>query len=281
MRSTMMGAALLLGCGAMLTPGHGAAQTIAPVTAPTHGFADVADHAVGAATIVAARIRRTRVVEAARAPGLAPGAVRLYVEGDVEAVIFGREALANRIAWLVDLPLDARGRPPRINRQRVLLFARPVVNAGQVQLVNPRAQLPRDPTTEAIARSIASELARGVPPPAITGVAQAFHVPGTIAGEGETQIFLRTETGAPVSLTVLRRPGAARQWAAAFGEIVDEAAGPPAPGTIGHYRLACGLPRTLPAAALRGVEPAHAATAADDYAFVLTRVGACDRRMAR
>ena len=34
-------------------------------------------------------------------------------------------------------------------------------------------------------------------PPAITGVANGFHVPGTLPGEGETQLFLNTSTGEP------------------------------------------------------------------------------------
>lgn len=254
-----------------------AQQTPPPPPAPAYSYADVADYAVDSATIIDARIRRVREVEAARAPGLAPGMARLYLEGDVQSAIYGRDPVARRVAWLVDLPRDARGRAPGVARQRVLLFARPVSVANQLVLVSPRAMIPWDASVEAHARAIAAELARGNVPPAITGVGQAFHVAGTVAGEGESQIFLTTATDSPVSLTILRRPGQQRAWAAAFGEIVDEAAAAPRPGTIGHYRLACGLPATLPAAALRDASPSEAATARDDYAFVRSRVGACQR----
>lgn len=256
-------------------PARPSADPAAPTSPYT--YADVADHAVAAATIVDARIRSVRQVESARAPGLAPGSARFYVAGDVQAVLFGRDPVARRIAWLVDLPMGADGRTPRVARQRVLLFARPVSAANQLVLVGPQAMVPWDPQVEAHARSIASELARGTPPARITGVSQAFHAAGTVPGEGETQIFLSTASGDPISLSVLRRPGQQRSWAAAFGEIVDEAAGPPRPGTIGHYRLACGLPASLPTAALADASASDAATARDDYAFVRAQVGPCQR----
>jgi hypothetical protein len=257
------------------------ASAQAPVPAPpppaAYSYADVADHAVAAATIVDVRIRRVREVEPARATGLAPGHVRLYVDGDVQSALYGRDPVARRVAWLVDLPRDSQGRAPRPPRGRMLVFARPVTVANQLVLVSPRAMVPWDASIEAHARAIAAELARGNVPPAITGIGQAFHVAGTVAGEGETQIFLTTSSGSPVSLTILRRPGQPRTWAAAFGEIVDEAAAAPRPGTIGHYRLACGLPATLPNAALQDASAAEAATARDDYAYVRSWVGPCRR----
>lgn len=262
---------------AVIAPPAAAQPQPAVPALPLYTYADVADYAVGAAAIIDARVRRVREVEAARAPGLAPGHARLYVEGDVQAALYGRNPVARRIAWLVDLPRDARGRAPRGPRGRVMLFARPVAVANQLVLVSPRAMLPWSLDVESHVRAIAAELARGNVPPAITGIGQAFHVAGTVAGEGESQIFLTTATGDPVSLTILRRPGQQRAWAAAFGEIVDEAAAPPRPGTIAHYRLACGLPPALPQAALRDATPAQAAAARDDYAFVRSRVGPCVR----
>ena len=121
------------------------------------------------------------------------------------------------------------------------------------------------------------QLARGDVPPRITGVAQAFHVPGTIAGESETQIFLGTDSGNPVSLSILRRPGQSPRWGVAFGEIVDESAGQPARRTLGWYRLACGLPASLPRNAIDGLASADIATTVADYALVVRSVGACDR----
>ena len=249
----------------------------APVIPPPSSYADVAVYGVESATIIDATIRRTREVEAARAPGLPAHLVRLYVEAEVGTVIYGRNPVARRFAYLVDVPRLANGRAPRLNRQRVLLFARPVDTANQIRLVAPNAQLAWDAARDATARSIAAELARGDVPPRITGVAQAFHVPGTIAGESETQIFLRTDTGNPVSLSILRRPGQAPRWGVAFGEIVDESAAMPARRTLGWYRLACGLPPSLPRAATDGLASADLETTMQDYALVVRTVGACDR----
>lgn len=255
----------------------GRTATPAPVIPPPSSYADVADHAVESATIIDATIRRTREVDAARAPNVPPQLVRLYVEAEVGTVIYGRNPVARRFAYLVDVPRQADGRPPRLNRQRVLLFARPVDLPTQIRLVAPNAQLAWDAGRDATARTIANELARGEVPPQITGVAQAFHVPGTIAGESETQIFLRTDSGNPVSLSILRRPGQSPRWGVAFGEIVDESAGAPARRTLGWYRLACGLPASLPRNAIDGLASADIATTVADYALVVRSVGACDR----
>ena len=249
---------------------------LAPAAVPS-SYADVADHAVQAATIVHARVRRVRVVEDARAANVPPHLVRLYIEAETRAVLFGQDPLAARFAYVADLPRQADGRPPRIRGTEVLLFARRITNSAQVTLVTPGAQLGWTVGREDVARQIARELGTGAPPPAITGVAQAFHVAGTVAGESETQIFLRTENGQPVSLTILRRPGQAPRWAVAFGEIVDESARVPARRTLPWYRLACGLPPAVPATATRGSSADERAAITRDYALVLAGVGACDR----
>src|SRR3546814_1485109 len=85
---------------------------------------------------------------------------------------------------------------------------------------------------EAQLRAILTELVEPGAPPAITGIANGFHVPGTLPGEGETQLFLNTVTGDPVSLTVLTAADGSRRWAAAFGEIVDGSAAVPARDTL-------------------------------------------------
>lgn len=260
-----------------------AAQAQQPVAAATNpanppsSYADVADLAVDSSTILDARIRRATPVPVAQAAGIPPHLVRLYVEADVNAVLYGRDPVAQRVGYLVDQPRLPNGRTPRLNRQRVLLFARALTTANRVQLINPGAQMLWDAGREATARAIVGELAGGNVPPQITGVSQAFHVAGTVAGEGETQIFLRTASGDPVSLSILRRPGVQPTWAVAFGEIVDESARVPSRRTLGWYRLACGLPSALPPASIASLAGEDARIAAQDYAFVLRRLGPCDR----
>jgi hypothetical protein len=269
----------MFGC-ASLSPSASAQSMNRPLTTvaiPESSYADIADLAVDSATIIDARIRRASPVPPESAPTVPAHLVRLYVEADVNTVIYGRDPVARRIAYLVDQPRLANGKPPRLSRTRVLLFARPVAVSNRLQLVTPAAQLVWDAGRDATARGIAAELANGTIPPAIIGVSQAFHVPGTVTDEGETQIFLSTPSGSPVSLTILRRPGERPRWAAAFGEIVDESAAAPARRTLGWYRLACGLPVQLPVGALSGLESANAQIAAQDFAFVRQNLGPCDR----
>ena len=267
-------------------PSVSAMQAPAPAaTASPYSFADIADLASAAPIALHARIYSAAALKPAQAPGVAAGHARFYIEADVVSLIRGSGPLAARISYLVDLPLDAKGKPPKLKKkQPVLLFARPVAgatagssNTGSVRLIAPDAQLPWDPATEAQLRAILTELVKPGAPPAITGIANGFHVPGTLPGEGETQLFLNTRTGEPVSLTILTAADGSRRWAAAFGEIVDGSAAVPARGTLAWYRLACGLPRTLPLNKLAGTAPEDRRKAASDYAVVLGALGECTR----
>ena len=255
------------------------------VAATPYSYADIADLATAAPMVLHARVHRATPLKAERAPGVAPAHTRLYVEADVVSLIRGAGPLAARISYLVDLPDDTRGKAAKLKRkQPVLLFARPVASAaagtnstGSVQLIAPDAQLPWDAATEAQLRGILTELVKPGAPPAITGIANGFHVPGTLPGEGETQLFLNTATGEPVSLTVLTARDGSRRWAAAFGEIVDGSAAVPARDTLAWYRLACGLPRQLPLSKPAGTAPADRRKAAADYAVILGALGECTR----
>ena len=103
----------------------------------------------------------------------------------------------------------------------------------------------------------------------------AFYVPGSLPGEGETQIFLLTRNDRPAALSVLRRPGEQPRWSIALSEVIDENATAPARDTLLWYRLACFLPRTLPDNATAALEESEAAHAREDYAFVVQQLGPC------
>lgn len=266
----------------------GVSEMQAPIAAPTaspYSYADIADLATAAPIALHARIYKAAALKTAQAPGVAAGRARFYVEADVVSLIRGKGPLASRISYLVDLPLDAKGKPPKLKKkQPVLLFARPVAgatagssNTGSVQLIAPDAQLPWDPATEAQLRAVLTELVKPGAAPAITGIANGFHVPGTLPGEGETQLFLNTSTGEPVSLTILTAADGSRRWAAAFGEIVDGSAAVPQRDTLAWYRLACGLPRQLPLGKLAGTAPEDRRKAASDYGIILGALGECTR----
>lgn len=241
-------------------------------------YAITVQRVIQAPLIVDATVRSAARIKGAEAAGLPQGRARFYVEADVVALIRGPRAIAPRVGYLVDVPLDERGRAPKLKGQRVILFARPVTGrADQLALVARDSQIPWAPADDAQIKQVVRDVLAPNAPPQITGIGNAFHVPGTLPGEGETQIFLQTSGGNPVSILVLRRPGEQRRWAVSLGEIVDETAGPPERNTLLWYRLACGLPRTMPPAATANEDPSRAAIAQEDYAFVLRALGPCDR----
>lgn len=239
-------------------------------------YAMLVGRALASPAIIDATIRGASRLKPEESPGLAAGHVRFYVEADVTALVSGPNALAARITYLADVPFDSRGRPPKLKKMRVLLFARPVAGRpGEVQLTAPDAQFAWTPELDQRVRGIAREVVAPDAPPLITGVGNAFYVAGALPGEGETQIFLTTADNRPVSLSVLHRPQMEPQWAVALAEIVDEAAEPPARDTLLWYRLACGLPRTLPQRSVATLDADAADAAQRDYQLVLRSLGRC------
>jgi len=242
------------------------------------GYSDLADLALAAPVAVHVRVARAIAVKPEQAAGLRPGMARLYVEADVVALIRSPGPLPSRLAYVVDLPSDGRGKPPKLRKgAEFLLLAAAAARPGEVRLIAPDAQIPYSSTSAERLRAIVREAGGASAPPRITGIGKAFHVPGAIPGESETQVFLQTADQRPISLTVLRRPGQTPQWAVALGEIVDEAAAAPAPGTLLWYRLACTLPRRLPAQSLADIEPGHVAAVEADYRLVIDQLGPCGR----
>jgi hypothetical protein len=276
----MAGPAITL-CALAMTPVAAQApalplSTSAAAAEPT--YADLATLSDAADLVLRAQIRRQTVVKPDRAPGLAAGFARLYIEANTVALIAGRSSVGGTLAYLVDVPLDGRGKVPKLKKREFLLFARTVPGrTGEVQLIAPGAQIAYSPAIEARLRPILTELYAANVPPRITGISDALAVPGTLTGESETQIFLATENRSPVSITVLRRPGQRPQWGVSWGEIIDSAARPPAPETLRWFRLACTLPARLPSNANLARESAERRLAASDYAFVRDALGPCER----
>lgn len=269
--------------GLLLWPQMGHAQAVdVPETMVADGptYADLVTLSDAADLVVRAQIRRQTTLKPDRTPGLAAGFARLYIEADTLALMAGRSTVGASLAYLVDVPLDTKGKVPKLKQSVVVLFADAVPGrAGELRLVAPGAQLADSPELAARLRPILTELYAAEVPPRITGISDALAVMGTLTGESETQIFLATENRAPVSLTILRRPGQAPQWGVSWGEIIDSAARPPAPETLRWYRLACGLPAQLPSNTNLARDPAGRRLAAGDYAFVISQLGPCERRV--
>lgn len=249
-----------------------------PPLAPT--YADLATLADSAPLAVRVKVEDQAVVPAGRAPGLAPGHARLYIEAQTLALLAGSAALPESLRYLVDVPLDARGKPPKLKKQEFVLFARPVAGRpGELQLAGPGAQLAHSPALEARLRPVLAAFLAADAPPRVTGVRDVLSSEGNLAGESETQVFLVTASGEPAALTVVRRPGMAPRWGVSWTELVDQSAEAPQRDTPAWYRLACALPPTLPERAHVAEDPAGRARAAQDYRFVLEQLGPCARNL--
>lgn len=259
-----------------------AAQAQALLLPPAAGvtYADLAALADSAPLVVQARIRKIVRIEDARAPGLQPGKGRFYVQAETRALITGRTPIGESFAYLVDLPLDARGKPPFRKKDEVLLFARPVPGrSGELQLVQPSAQVPWSEGTEARVRAIVTALLAPDAPGEVTGVRELIHVPGTLAGEGETQIFLTTADSSAASITVRHYPDRPSEWGVSFSELVAEVGRSPGRESLEWYRLACFLPQNPPVGANLSETLEARRTADADYRMVMSALGPCRRTM--
>ncbi len=240
-----------------------------PVAAAS--FADLATLSIAAPVVLRATIFKAERLKPRDAPDVAPGNARMLVSAATTSAIVAPGEVPPRITYLVDVPLDARGKPPQLLRSDVMLFLRGnPATPGEYTLIDAHAQIAWTPDTDATVRTVLTG-ARSGTVPVVTGVTSAFRVPGAVPGEAESQFFLSTRDGKPVSLVVLTRPGEARKLTVALGDVIDDAAAGVKPGTLLWYRLACFLPKTLPAKLDAGTD------VADEYRFVLTSLGPCGR----
>ena len=278
----MRGTSLVLIAGAALAFAQPVDSQTLPAT-PSMSYADLADLALAAPVVAHVRVRDADALSEREAPNVPAGHRRFLVEADVVALIRGEGGLSSRISYLVDLANDARGRPQRIRKRTeyLLLASQPPNRPAELRLVAPDGQLPFSAETAERLRGIVRDSLAAGAPPRITGIGRAFHVPGSLPGESETQIFLQTADNRPISLNVLRRPGERPRWSVALGEMVDDAAAAPARDTLLWYRLACTLPSALPGASLNEATPDEARAIRADYRLVLDGLGGCARTRRR
>ncbi len=272
------GAAGLLLCSAPSVAQPQDSAVAAPVIAPS--YVDLVELVQASQIVARITIDEQITVPPERAPGVNPGQVRLYIESLTLALLGGNGPVGESLVFLVDVPADERGRAPDIEEMNYLVFANRVAGRpGEIVLVTPEAMRPYTPELEARVRGVLTQVARGEPRPRITGIGEVISVPGNLAGESETQIFLATEDGAPVSLTVIRRPGMAPNWGVSWTEIVDQAARPPEPETLEWYALACSLPPQLPQRSFLQRDRESRQRAEADYQLVLDQLGDCRRNL--
>ena len=244
---------------------------------PPLTYADAADFALASTIVAEVRITAAERVDGKLMP-VPPSTRRYLVNASVTALIRGAAGLPPSISYLTDVRADSLGRYAALKKQAVIVFAVAVPDRpGQIRLVAPDAQQSSTPKFSAQARAILAEALGPNAPPRILRVGDAFQVPGTVPDESETQIFLAADDGRPLSLSIWRRQNEAPRWSVSLGEIVDESALPPKRDTLLWYRLACFLPRTLPAASTDSLDADGAKAAAEDYATVIKGLGPCER----
>lgn len=271
-----IGAAAALCIGAVPASAQNQSEPMSAAERAT--YVDLVSLAERSELVIRAEIRRQITVKPERAPGLAPGFARLYIEARTTALIAGSSAIGESLTYLVDVPLNARGKPDKIKDKQMILFANPVPGRpGSIQLTGKNAQLDYTPAFEARLRPILSSLIAPDRPAEIVGIRDALAVEGTLTGESETQIFLETQNRSPVSITVLRRPGQRPVWGVSWGEIIDSSARAPQRDTLRWYRLACSLPPSLPSNANLTRDAAARRIAQQDYALVVQQLGPCAR----
>ncbi len=262
---------------AVVSPcGLASAQSVSP-RAPL-SYADLADLSIAAPIVGQVRLRTAQRIKPELGITIPLGRKRFLITADVVALIRGAEGLPPQIRYLVDIPDDAKGKTPKLKKAEMMVFGVAVPKrSGEIQLVAPDAQVTILPGLADQVRAILSAQTRADAPPRITGVGDAFHVAGSLSGQGETQIFLIADDGRPASLSIWREPGLKPRWAVSLDEIVDEGGGPPARDTLLWYRLACFLPRALSPESVATLDPESAQIAAEDYKTVLDGLGKCER----
>ncbi|MEL1251700.1 hypothetical protein [Aurantiacibacter gilvus] len=275
-----VGAALLASACSTITAAQPQVEAVSELPAsqaPT--YADLVTMAMQADTVAIVQVEEQIPFPPERAPGVGPGDVRLYIEALTQALLKAPTSIGETVVFVVDQRRLADGDPPDLEERRFLLMGDlSTTQPGALQLLSSRSMLPHGPRIEARVRRVLTQLASSDVPPGIIGLRDVISVPGNLAGESETQMFVETDNGAPVSLTVIRRPGMAPQWGVSMGELVDASAQPPEPETLAWFRFACFLPRELPTDAFLQRDRASQEQARADYAFVLAELGACERR---
>ncbi len=249
------------------------------IPATNSSYADVADLVTISSLIIDVQIKKAIKVPPEQAIGVPATMQRMLIEADVLGLLLGDGGFAGQARFLLDVPKDAKGKIPKLKKQRYFLLGSKVPGRpGIVKLSRPDALIEWSASNDALLRAITKEAVLIDAPQPIVALTSAFHSPGTVIGEGETQIFVEARGNQIYSLSVFSRPGQPKRWAVSTGEVIDESATAPERNSLLWYRLACGLPRTLDASLVETAEPEDVAKAQADYRFVIESLGPCDRK---
>ena len=219
--TSKIGIALFVaGAAFAINSGNTAIAATEPAPAPMPSYARVADLVTAVPAIASVRAKSVTLIPRERATGLAPENNRFLIAAETMSLIRGNDVLSRDVSFLIDLPNAQYPKPPKWKKRPFLLFGSVGSRVDFFQLSSSNAIFAWSADVEAMVRRVAGQFAATDAPPAISGINSAFHVQGTVQGEGETQIFLQTAKGSQVSLSVVRRPDEKPQFGAALGEKV-------------------------------------------------------------
>lgn len=239
-------------------------------------FTLLADLVLASPVILRGTIARARKLSGKAASDVPAGSVRMLVEVDLATVLKAPGLLPARAEWLWQGPVGRDGKPPLRAGQPVLAFLSvpqggPEPDVVQFRLTAPAAHRPWDGAEEAAVRAIVAAAKDGEGF-MVQGVGDGFRVAGAVAGASESQFFLATDAGRPLTLVVTRAPDAAPLVRVATGDVIAATAAVVRPETLLWRALACGLPDDLPERLQ--ADPGLA----EDYRLALAGFGDCGRR---
>ena len=97
---------------------------------------DIADLVVLSPLIVDATFRNLKKIAPEQAVGVPANLQRMLVEADVTALIRGQGGITPRVKFLLDVPKDAKGKIPKLRKQRLFLLGSTVTGRpGEIRSV--------------------------------------------------------------------------------------------------------------------------------------------------
>lgn len=265
--------ALTTGAAAQAPPTESATLSI---KTPVDEWTALADLALASDVILRGTVTRTQRIRGAAAAGVPAGSQLLLVTMQLSDALKTPGLVPARAEWLWQGPRATAAQPPVAKGNDVLVFlsapaAGQQAETAQYRLRAPGGQLAWTAEGDAAVRRILADAAIAGAP-MVNGIGDAFRTDGTVAGQSESQFFLETQQGSPLTLIVTRVPGAPPDVRTASGDLIGASAAPVAPRTLLWRALACGLPETLP--------PRLAADAGlvADYAAARASIGPCGAR---
>lgn len=242
-------------------------------------YDDIMEITLESELVVDIIVRKIKNLPNSQTIGVRPDRKRILIIGEVQSLIRGKNGLNQEVQFLFDAPIDSRGKIPKYKKMRFLAFGRHIAgNSGFIRLSRTASMTAYSNRINNMVRNNIREAIAANAPQKIIAINSAFHSPGTIIGEGESQIFLSTEFDQPMAISVISKQGQNRRWSVSTSEVIDINATEPKRFSLLGYRLACSLPRSLDPSIIESDDSRNRDKVKSDYKLVLDSVGPCQRQ---